>query len=73
MKNHFESEYEFQSSIKKAREELVEEKGAACFKTVGFASCVENLTEKEALAIAARTGTSVTHYPRKPCTEVECE
>jgi hypothetical protein len=47
--------------------------GAGCFKSFNFASCSQGITHKQALEIAAKTGTVVTWYEGKTCSQITCK
>ena len=48
-------------------------KGAACFKSIGFASCSDGISESQAQAIANRLNVSFTFHSGKTCNEITCK
>lgn len=54
-------------------EDLKGETGAACFKSIGFATCQDGITEKVANDIASRLNVSVTFYDSQTCSEINCK
>ena len=47
--------------------------GAACFKSIGFASCADGITKSQADTIASRLNASVTFHIGKSCAEITCK
>lgn len=46
--------------------------GAACFRTLNFASCSGGLTHAQAIKIAAEMGLAVSWYAGKTCGQISC-
>ncbi len=62
------------NEIKKVdTQKLSDKTGAACFKSIGFASCQDGITKKVADDIALRLNVSVTFYESKSCSEITCK
>lgn len=73
----FDTQESFEAAITKeikSDTESVEKSatGAACFKSIGFASCQAGITREQANRIAAKLGVSVSFYPGKSCSEISC-
>lgn len=49
------------------------EKGAACFRSINFASCTEGITKETADKLAAKFGYSVKFYSGKTCSAISCK
>lgn len=48
-------------------------KGAACFKSIGFASCSDGISEEQARKIANRLNVSYTFHPNQSCNQITCK
>jgi len=47
--------------------------GAACFKSIGLASCSDGITRRQADKIAAKLGVSVSFHSGKSCSQISCK
>lgn len=67
-------EIEISREIKQVdKTKFADKTGAACFKSIGFASCQDGITKKVANEIASRLNVSVRFYESKSCSQINCK